>query len=156
MVYRYVEDLPCHRSAQTTVSDFYSTDIVFVCRFSVWSVFPRRFRLVWQTVFLRFRLHRFVPFSIRKSICVIDQSKAVTRRFLPLQKTSFTHAQILQTKTAFAETLFRQEPIRFTQFYMSLSSTAGFRNYVFLHYRRANGCFILLFPFSLQKFTSWK
>ena len=107
-------------------------------------------------VFLRFRLHRFVPFSIRKSICVIDQSKAVTRRFLPLQKTSFTHAQILQTKTAFAETLFRQEPIRFTQFYMSLSSTAGFRNYVFLHYRRTNGCFILLFPFSLQKFTSWK
>ena len=92
----------------------YSTDIVFLCRFSVWGVFPRRFRLVWQTVFLRFRLHRFVPFSIRKSVCVTDQSKAVTRRFLSLQKTSFTHAQILQTKTAFAETLFRQEPIRFT------------------------------------------
>ena len=97
----------------------YSTDIVFLCRFSVWGVFPRRFRLVWQTVFLRFRLHRFVPFSKRKSVCVTDQSKAVTRRFLSLQKTSFTHAQILQTKTAFAETLFRQEPIRFTQFYMS-------------------------------------
>ena len=92
----------------------YSTDIVFLCRFSVWGVFPRRFRLVWQTVFLRFRLHRFVPFSMRKSVCVTDQSKAVTRRFLSLQKTSFTHAQILQTKTAFAETLFRQEPIRFT------------------------------------------
>ena len=87
----------------------YSTDIVFLCRFSVWSEFPRRFRLVWQTVFLRFRLHRFVPFSIRKSVCVTDQSKAVTRRFHSLQKTSFTHAQIL-----LAETLFRQEPIRFT------------------------------------------
>ena len=100
-------------------SYIYSTDIVFLCRFSVWGVFPRRFRLVWQTVFLRFRFHRFVPFSIRKSVCVTDQLKAVTRRFLSLQKTSFTHAQILQTKTAFAETLFRQEPIRFTQFYMS-------------------------------------
>ena len=97
-----------------TENCYYSTDIVFLCRFSVWGVFPRRFRLVWQTVFLRFRLHRFVPFSIRKSVCVTDQSKAVTRRFLSLQKTSFTHAQILQTKTAFAETLFRQEPIRFT------------------------------------------
>ena len=98
----------------STYGLWYSTDIVFLCRFSVWGVFPRRFRLVWQTVFLRFRLHRFVPFSIRKSVCVTDQSKAVTRRFLSLQKTSFTHAQILQTKTAFAETLFRQEPIRFT------------------------------------------
>ena len=83
----------------------YSTDIVFLCRLSVWGVFPRRFRVVWQTVFWRFRLHRFVPFSKRKSVCITNQSKAVTRRFFSLQKTSFTHAQKLQTKTAFAERL---------------------------------------------------
>ena len=61
-------------------------------------MFPRRFRVVWQTVFWRFRLHRFVPFSKRKSVCIINQSEAVTRRFLSLQKTSFTHAQILKQR----------------------------------------------------------